>query len=253
MDGLKLVDDYVKWYRDNTIVSNFDQYSMITTPFVNHLNDRIRLYIESLSNGKIRISDDGETLNELELFGIDLTTKTRASMVSSILSQFGIQRKGNILFIESQIENFAKSKHKLVETIIRFYDISFTKKQNIVQLFAEEVQQYFYEHDFGGTANVKLTGASGIDYQVDYVIGETKKSPERLIQTVNQFTFDRFTTYNYIFNDVSLARTQKKEPKKIIIFNDDLAKPQTKALLGAESEHVLVLPWSNKKEIEGFK
>ena len=46
MDSLKLIDDYVKWYREKLLVTDFDGYSEIVTPYVNHLNDRVRLYLE---------------------------------------------------------------------------------------------------------------------------------------------------------------------------------------------------------------
>ncbi|MFD2253931.1 DUF1828 domain-containing protein [Lactococcus formosensis subsp. bovis] len=36
---------------------------MITTPFVNHINDRIRLYVEKIGD-EIIITDDGETIND---------------------------------------------------------------------------------------------------------------------------------------------------------------------------------------------
>ena len=253
MDGLKLIDDYARWYKDNTAVKNLDTYTEITTPFVNHINDRIRLYVEVLENDKIRLSDDGNTINELELYGLDLDVETRKKMSSSILRQFGLKLLDDVIYLDTDLDNFAKSKHKLLEGIIRFYDLTNTKRSNVIKLFTEEVQHYFYEHDFGGTPNVKLTGLSGIDYQVDYIIGETKTKPERLVQTVNHLTFDRFTTFDYIFKDLSPMRLTKAEPQKIIIVNDENYPPQLKAIKGARNENIQVIAWSDKEQIQAIK
>ena len=84
MDSLKLIDDYVKWYREKLLVKDFDGYSEIVTPYVNHLNDRVRLYLEEKPNDLLRISDDGETFNELALAGLDITKETRQRIITSI-------------------------------------------------------------------------------------------------------------------------------------------------------------------------
>lgn len=35
LDGL--MDDYLKWYKDNTILSKIDEIQVISTPYTNHI------------------------------------------------------------------------------------------------------------------------------------------------------------------------------------------------------------------------
>lgn len=250
MDSLKLIDDYISWYKNNTIVRDFDSYSEIVTPYVNHLNDRVRLYLEEIDKDKIKISDDGQTFNELELLGIDVTTKTREKIISSILSQFGTSLEDDMIYIETDIKDFPKAKHKLLQAIIRTYDLVNTRRNIVTGLFTEEVQAYLYDLDIGGMPNVKLTGRSGIDYQVDYVLGAKKGRPEIWIQILNHFDFNSFTSLYYAYQDISEGRDSKQQAKKLLIYNDVENKPANKAFRAAEAEKsIITFPWSNKANL----
>lgn len=248
MDSLKLIDDYVKWYREKLLVKDFDGYSEIVTPYVNHLNDRVRLYLEEKPNDLLRISDDGETFNELALAGLDITKETRQRIITSVLRQFGSKLDEDIVYIECEAKNFPKAKHKMIETIIRLYDLLNTHRSNVTSLFTEEVQDYFYEKDFGGMPNVRLTGYSGIDYQVDYVLGARKNRPEIWVQIVNRFDYNSLARVNYIYQDIANNRDIQQVSKKILIYNDLENKVASKAIQASKVSDIQLLAWSQKEE-----
>ena len=108
----------------------------------------MRLYLEEKPNDLLRISDDGETFNELALAGLDITKETRQRIITSVLRQFGSKLDEDIVYIECEAKNFPKAKHKMIETIIRLYDLLNTHRSNVISLFTEEVQDYFYEKRF---------------------------------------------------------------------------------------------------------
>ena len=251
--GVKLVSDYLDWYRENTIIKNIKESVELTTPVVNHINDRIRIYITPKNDGFL-LSDDGATLNELDLEGINLTTETRQKMVKSILNFHGIRLDEDVLYITTSQQDFPKKKHQLVQAILKIYDLLLTKRENILNLFNEEVQDYLYDHDFGGTPNIKMTGQSGIDYSVDYSIGATKNRPEMLIQFANKLTFNSITTYDFMFDDVrGMRQSEETQTKFIIIANDKENKISSKALKAADAHGVSVIPWSTKEKILSLK
>ncbi|WP_285005728.1 hypothetical protein [Lactococcus formosensis] len=105
-------------------------------------------------------------------------------------------------------KKFAHGKHRMLEAIICLYDLGFTKRKNIVSIFSEEVQSFLFDNEMGGIPNFKIAGISGIDYSVDYSIGTTKSRPEVLMKFANNFTFDRVTTYGFIFEDISHLEEQ---------------------------------------------
>ena len=102
----QLISDYVDWFKNKYSIKQLENADEIVTPFVNHLNDRIRLYIELKANNTIRISDDGNTFNELAMYGLDIKTNTRQKLIHNTLSNFGIQLDDDILYVEATIKDF---------------------------------------------------------------------------------------------------------------------------------------------------
>ena len=107
----QLISDYVDWFKNKYSIKQLENADEIVTPFVNHLNDRIRLYIELKANNTIRISDDGNTFNELAMYGLDIKTNTRQKLIHNTLSNFGIQLDDDILYVEATIKDFPLKKN----------------------------------------------------------------------------------------------------------------------------------------------
>lgn len=246
-----MVDDYIKWYKDNTLIRNLDKSVELTTPFLNHLNDRIRIYVEKIENEKLILDDDGETMNELSMFGLDISSKTRQRLFDQVMRNYGIGVKNDILFVEATSMNFPEKKHKLLEAIVRIYDLTMTKKETVHNLFNDEVQDFLFEHDFGGISNVGITGHSSIIHQVDYVLGKTKKRKDTYIQFCNNFTYGNFTTIDFMFNDIKKMHPSL-ESRMIVIANDE-NNIETKAIHGITSQDMELINWSDKNRILGIR
>lgn len=118
------MDEYFSWLKQSYKYKELDNSTEITTPFKNHLNDYIKIYAYALPNEKIILSDDGLTVNELEMFGIDINTKTREKIIQSVLKQFNLNLENDEIIAKVKNENFAKSKHNLIQGILKIYDIT---------------------------------------------------------------------------------------------------------------------------------
>jgi predicted glycosyltransferase len=71
------------------------------------------------------VTDNGETLADLEARGVDITTKmTEPSSLATILTEFGIQRQSisKKLFIQTSQDDFPDAKQRLVQVILRIID-----------------------------------------------------------------------------------------------------------------------------------
>lgn len=71
------------------------------------------------------VTDNGETLADLEARGVDITTKmTEPSSLATILTEFGIQRQSisKKLFIQTSQDDFPDAKQRLVQIILRIID-----------------------------------------------------------------------------------------------------------------------------------
>ncbi|MBU5242849.1 DUF1828 domain-containing protein [Lactococcus lactis] len=252
MKSDKLLDDYLKWYKNNTILSNIGEVAVLSTPHTNYIGDRINLYVENLADNSIRISDDGETLNELEMASLDITSETRRVLLNNLLKFNGISLSNEgVLYLEVPRSKFAPAKHKLLEVILQTYDLLFTKRTTVKSLFLEEGLTYLKKHDFGGAAIVRKSGASGIDYGIDYILGGTSKRNETLMKFVNHFTFDDFAKQDFIQRDIS--KTYIDDINYVVVVNDIENKISSKVKQAAEVSNVKVIEWSDKDHLMAYK
>ncbi len=248
LDGL--MDDYLKWYKDDTILSKIDEIQVISTPYTNHIGDRINLYVEKISDYDIRVSDDGETLNELSMVNYEFNSQTRQKHLNTIIYSNGlrIDKNTNSIYIEIIRKDFGKGKHKLIEGINKVYDLLFTKKENVKKMFLEDVLDFFKEEDFGGVSAVRKKGASGIDHGVDYILGVTSKRKETLMQAVNNSDFDSFARQYYIFDDI--LKLYMDEINYVVIINKPIPEKVQKALA---SSPLQIIQWTSKKRLLDFQ
>ena len=70
--------------------SKVGEYYEINTPFLDTDNDYLQFYVK-LEGDEIYFTDDGYTLNSLEMTGFKMT-KNRKQQLTCILNQYGVQR-----------------------------------------------------------------------------------------------------------------------------------------------------------------
>jgi len=92
---------YLDWLNEN-----IEQYKIkqnifrITLPFLDINNDHTEFYIEKLDDNFYRLSDDGNTLNELELSNFDIfNSKRRIEIFNNVLNGHGIKNQKTTNFM----------------------------------------------------------------------------------------------------------------------------------------------------------
>nr|WP_238989564.1 DUF1828 domain-containing protein [Staphylococcus sp. MI 10-1553] len=203
------MNEYFKWLKQNYKYKELEDSTEISTPFINHLNDYIRIYLEVLPNNDIRLSDDSLTMNEIELAGIDVHTKARSRLIPNVLNQFNLVLVGEEIVALVKNDSFAQSKHNLIQGIIIICDLTFTTKSNVSRLFYEEVFDFLYSEEILGSAKVSVSGESGIKYFVDFILPGTKSQPEKLINFANRLDFNKVTNDAFMFRDVKHHRLHR--------------------------------------------
>jgi Domain of unknown function DUF1828. len=79
-EATRLVDDYLRWLRDNLRTEEINGAVVIATPFLDRHSDEIEIYLEK-SNAGFRLSDDGYTIRDLRA-GVSSWEKGRATSTS---------------------------------------------------------------------------------------------------------------------------------------------------------------------------
>lgn len=243
-----LINSYLDWYKNKITYRQLENAEQIITPYLNHLNDRISLFVEILDNEKIKLSDDGVTLNELELMALKINTDTRTKIINDTLFNYGVKLEDGILYvIATNVADFPQKKHNLIQTILSLYDLLFTNTNNVKSLFKEDVLDFFFENDFGGSVGPKFNGQSGIDYYIDYSLGATKKRPNTLFKFKNNLDFQSVAEQAYIADDLQEEPTLRMNGFKYVIVYGD-KRPSQKAIQAANHSNIQLISFNLQRE-----
>ena len=182
-------------------------WAEITTPYLDRHNDYIQIYMKP-TNGGFILTDDGYTLDDLQLSGCPIETPKRKKILETILNGFGVSLKDNRIEVQANTGNFAIRKHNLVQSMLAVNDMFFLSSPTIQSLFFEDIAEWFDEADIRYTPRVKLAGHTGFDHLFDFVIPKTKSQPERIVQAINKP--DRNTALKLVqaWNDTRETRTE---------------------------------------------
>lgn len=247
----KHIDEYYQWLKDRTFVQKDDltEWYVINTPFVGAFNDGIDIYAKNIGNNKVLFSDNGETIYNLELQGINLNlSKNRRSLLDGILLNYGIKCMNDELIIETQFEKFSQAKHNLISSILEISDFYLLNKNNISTIFKEDVRSYLEKNELIYTPDFISKGQTGLEFNFDFQIA--KKSEEIVLKSFN--TINKIYLSNFLFSwdDIKPVREKatKKEVKAIAIINDvekDVKQEYLEALKSKNADYIL---WSERNE-----
>src|SRR5258708_13923545 len=104
------------------------------------------------------------------------------------LNGFGVKLNGEAIEVNATRENFPLRKHNLIQAMLAVNDLFYLAKPVVESLFYEDVVAWLDANDIRYTPNVKFTGISGYDHHFAFPIPTSKKTPQRIVQPINQPT-----------------------------------------------------------------
>ena len=134
---------------------------------------------------RFSLTDDGCILGDLESSGFDPTKAKRRATLETIIAGFGIQIEGDRLKAEASPHTLGQKVHALVQAMLAVNDLFVLAQPRVEVYFWEDVKGFLHENDIRYTPKVKVTGKSGYDQSIDFVIPKSRNRPERLIQAIN--------------------------------------------------------------------
>lgn len=122
------IAEYYQWLKDNTAIreDKGTGWFSVSTPFVGLFNDNIEIFVKKESDTKIFLSDDGETIENLFLSGVDvLRSQKRKDYMQKVANNFGIKitSEGEIV-TESNGADFARKMNNFMSAISSISDMS---------------------------------------------------------------------------------------------------------------------------------
>ena len=176
-----------------------------------------------------------------------MNTPKRESILRTALNGFGVKINGNDeLYVDATSQNIGQKKHYLLQAILAVNDMFNLAQETVYSLFKEDVELYFKSNGIIFSKDIKLTGKSGFDHNIDFLIPASQTKPERLIKAINTAKKDSVLSSIMAFNDIS--QTRETPTKNFVVYNDiekEVAKDVISALDNYGVKHI---PWSKKEQ-----
>jgi hypothetical protein len=249
-DCQKIIDQYIKWIKDNTSIrtAKEDGFCEITTPFLDRHNDHLEIYVTKKED-KIILSDDGYILADLTASGVEINTDRKQTIFKMALNGFGVKiGENNQLCIEANMNNVGQKKHYLLQAMLAINDMFVLSRENIYSLFKDEVEKFFKTKEIIYAKDIKLTGKTGFDHNIDFLVARTKTRPERLIKTINTPKKDQVMASIFSFTDIAVMRESKTS--NYVIYNDTDNPISPDALSALNNYGIKNIPWSQKHKCQ---
>ncbi len=209
-------------------------------------NDHLDIYIIK-NNGSFKITDSGYTIADLKMSGFEINTPKRETILRTALNGFGVKINGNNeLYVEATTNNIGQKKHYLLQAILSVNDMFNLAQETISSLFKEDVELYFRSNDIVFSKDIKISGKSGFDHNIDFLIPQTKNKPERLIKTINTPRKDSILSSIMAFSDIN--QTRETPTKNYVVYNDIDREVSKEVISALDNYGVSHIPWSKKEQ-----
>ncbi len=247
-----LIEQYYDFLKSKSTALPDEQtgWTTISTPFLGLFNNAIEIYVKSI-NGHFRLSDDGKTLEDLELVGVPVTrSQKRKELLNRILLNYGIQLQEKELIVEARSDNFAQKKHNLISAISEINDLSVLAKHTIASIFREDVQAYLDELNIVYTPDFISRGQTGIEYAFDFQIAYKEK--EIVLKAFNGLT--KLNVPNFLFSWEDIKDIRQKQTGKALtglaVVNDEDKEVKQEFLDAMEMKGADYILWSERYQPE---
>ena len=241
----QLVEAYVEWLRKGLSVERLEEACELTTPFLDRHNDHLQIYAVK-HDGKIVISDDGYILSDLRTSGLDLNTPKRKAVLEAVLNGFGVRTDGRQILVEASQRNLGQRLHALVQAMLAVNDMFVMAQPRVAGFFWEDVKDFLDEHDIRYSPRVKISGRSGFDHAIDFLIPKSRTRPERFIQAINAPNKNTIGTYLFALGDTRDARGDGSEAYAFL--NDREREVGGDVIEALEAYEVKAALWSRRED-----
>ncbi|MEJ7541808.1 DUF1828 domain-containing protein [Staphylococcus intermedius] len=222
------------------------------SPIVDFFGDSISVNI-SFTGSQYKLTDHGETLWNMEQFGIDLIRhkqQKKYQFLKNIMDNNGLVLENDTLTLYTSRKNLPQAIHEYILTISEISNLAILKKENIKSMFRDEVIGYFlknrdlYPNIF---PKFKIEGKSKLMHNFDAVFPGPTTEYVKAIKHINTNT-----AKNALFDwdDVEAYRNQTYDANarlNIIIENEDDMSDAVSTMLS--QYNVRVLSFNHKEEL----
>ena len=249
-----LMDDYYAFLKEKTLVTASDSsgWVEISTPFVGLFNDTVDIYARKEGN-KIVLSDDGNTLRDLELSGLEITrSPKRKEILDRILINYGVRIDNEELTTEATDRDFPQKKLNLISAISETADMYYLARHTVASVFREDVKDYLDEQELIYTPYFISKGSTGLEFTFDFQIAY--RNTEIVIKSFNSVNKMNLPHFLFTWDDIKKVREQQtqKEIIGLAVINDIEREVSDEYLSALESKGAKYILWSKRHTPENI-
>jgi Domain of unknown function DUF1828/Domain of unknown function DUF1829 len=244
----ELIKQYYTWLKDSTDLKKptKDGWVEVSTPYVGLYNDHISFVMQDKS-GKIFISDDGVTISNLKMLGLNTDRASTKKKIDSILDNYNLKKNGkDEVWTECDPALFPAHKHNLLLGLLELNDLEPNIKTSDTEIFSDVVEAYLEEKhpNIAYSKDYIARTKSGIDYIYDF--HTISSSEEVLLKTFNKLRKDQIIPFLYSWQDYKKERPVKtrKRIRSLVIVKDDSGSSKIELIRAINNENAGYLPWS---------
>lgn len=243
-----LMDNYYAFIKEKTVVTEngSSDWVEISTPFVGLFNDTIDIYAKKVGN-KIILSDDGNTIRDLELSGLEISrSPKRKEILDRILINYGVRINDQELITETTEKDFPQKKLNLISAISETSDMYYLAKHTVASVFREDVKLFLDEKEIIYTPYFISKGSTGLEFTFDFQIAY--KSTEIVIKSFNSVNKMNLPQFLFTWEDIKKVREQQTQ-KDIIglaVINDIENEVSDDYLSALDSKGAQYILWSQR-------
>ncbi len=242
------LDGYIEFIKGHSSeVRITDNIVKITLPFLDGLNDCTEIYIIKENENEFIVTDNGNTLTNLDFMGTAIKGSYKEAIFNRIISSYGILKKDGSLYVKASLVDLYLKKHLLLQCIAKINDMYMLNRENVQNIFLEEVKEFFDKSDIRYVPNHRLTGVSGLIANYDFAIPKSRTLPFTLIKTLNSLNVNSVKSTVFDWNDTKEACGEVT--RLIVVYNDDHNMPKDESIVALQSYGIKEFPWTKKVEL----
>lgn len=251
----KLMDDYYAFLKEKTLVTanSSSDWLEISTPFVGLFNDTVDIYVKK-EGAKIILSDDGNTLRDLELSGLEISrSPKRKEILDRILVNYGVRINNEELITEATERDFPQKKLNLISAISETSDMYYLARHTVASVFKEDVKAYLDEQELIYTPFFISKGSTGLEFTFDFQIAY--HNTEIVIKSFNSVNKMNLPHFLFTWDDIKKVRKQQtqKEIIGLAVINDIEREVSDEYLSALDNKGAQYILWSQRHTPENIK
>ena len=234
----KLMGDYRNWLLESTSLRSVGGAVEITTPFLDRHNDCIQIYVREMGDDRLLLTDEGETIDDLEMSGISLKPLMQKELMKVATTGFGIDFENGVISVSASPNQFPLALNNLVQAILSINDLFYTVKpsskhmniptariMNAVTdenaksgIFRNNVGEWLAAQKFEIKRNASFSGKFYEKYKFHYMIRKFEHSPDRFVQAI--VDSDRIKAREFAFAWLDTEESRPPDSKAFAVLDN---------------------------------